>query len=343
MLEFADVRVFRSMFRLQMFTSMAAHVEKLFQNRRLRELLKFPVLFLGATPENTPAMYSLMNYADLMLGTWFPKGGMYQIVRGMVSLAEELGVTILTNQHVQHIVTNGRQATEVVTDTNRFDADIVVAGADYHHVDSQLLTPASRNYSERYWDKQVMAPSSLLFYLGVNKKLDKLLHHNLFFDEDFTQHAQEIYEDPQWPSKPLFYVCCASKTDPDCAPPGHENVFLLIPVAPGLEDTPELRERYYEMVMDRLEQLTGQSVRDAVVYKRSYAHRDFVSDYHAFKGNAYGLANTLRQTAILKPSLKNEKIKNLYYTGQLTVPGPGVPPSLISGLVVAQAVANDYT
>ena len=341
LLEFADLRVLKSLFRLQMFTSMATHVEKLFQNKRLRELLKFPVLFLGATPENTPAMYSLMNYADLVLGTWYPMGGMYQIVQAMVSLAEELGVTLLTNQNVQHIVTNGRLATEVVTYSGRFDANIVVAGADYHHVDAQLLTPAARNYSETYWDKQVMAPSSLLFYLGVNKKLDKLLHHNLFFDEDFTQHAEEIYEDPQWPSKPLFYVCCASKTDPDCAPPGHENVFLLIPVAPGLEDTPELRERYYHTVMDRLETLTGQSVRDAVVFRRSYAHRDFMHDYNAFKGNAYGLANTLRQTAILKPSLKNKKIKNLYYTGQLTVPGPGVPPSLISGLVVAREIAKN--
>ena len=341
--EFADWRVFTSMFRLQMFTSMAAHVDSLFAHPQLRKLLKFPVLFLGATPENTPAMYSLMNHADLILGTWYPKGGMYRIIEGMVSLAQEMGVKMLTHQNVQRIVTNGRLATEVVTNNSRFDADVVVASADYHHVDSQLLNKATRNYSETYWNKQVMAPSSLLFYLGVNKPLDGLLHHNLFFDQDFTQHAQEIYEDPQWPSNPLFYVCCASKTDATCAPPGHENVFLLIPVAPGLEDTPELREHYYQVVMERLEKLTGQSVRDAVVFRRSYAHRDFKEDYNAFKGNAYGLANTLRQTAILKPSLKNKKIRNLYYTGQLTVPGPGVPPSLISGLVTAQEVANSTT
>ena len=341
LLEFADWRVVSSLFRLQMFTSMATHVDKLFRHPQLRKLLKFPVLFLGATPENTPAMYSLMNHADLVLGTWYPTGGMYQIVRGMVSLAEEMGVKVLTNQPVQHIVTNGRRATEVVTATGRFDADVVVASADYHHVDSQLLTGATRNYSEAYWDRQVMAPSSLLFYLGVNKNLDHLLHHNLFFDQDFTQHAEEIYEKPRWPSNPLFYVCCASKTDPTCAPPGHENVFVLIPVAPGLEDTPELREHYYHVVMERLEKLTGQSVRDAVVYQRSYAHRNFVDDYHAFKGNAYGLANTLRQTAILKPSLKNKNVKNMYYTGQLTVPGPGVPPSLISGLVTAREVIKN--
>ncbi len=338
--EFADWRVLRSVFRLQMLTSVATHVEELFQSQKIRELLKFPVLFLGATPENTPAMYSLMNYADLVLGTWYPSKGMYQIVQGMTSLAEEMGVKIRLNQNVQHIVANGRMATEVVTDDHRFDADVVVASADYQHVDSKLLSPAARNYTDSYWDKRTMAPSSLLFYLGVNKKLDRLQHHNLFFDEDFTQHAHEIYEDPRWPSKPLFYVCCSSKTDPDCAPPGHENVFLLVPVAPGLEDTPALREHYYHVVMDRLEKLIGQSVREAVVYRRDYAHRDFVEDYNAFKGNAYGLANTLRQTALLKPSLRSKKVKNLYYTGQLTVPGPGVPPSLISGLVVAEEIAK---
>ena len=341
-LEFADARVFRSLFRLQMFTSMASHVDQLFQHPHLRQLLKFPVLFLGATPENTPAMYSLMNYADLVLGTWYPQGGMYQIIRGMVTLAEELGVKLLTDQPVRRILTSGRVATEVVTERNRFDADVVVSSADYYHTDQALLTPATRNYSETYWNERVMAPSSLLFYLGVNKKLDNLLHHNLFFDEDFTRHAEEIYETPQWPSNPLFYVCCASKTDPDCAPPDHENVFVLIPVAPGLDDSPETRKHYYDLVMKRLEWLTGQSVRDAVVYQRSYAHRDFVADYNAFRGNAYGLANTLRQTAILKPSLKNKNVDNLYYTGQLTVPGPGVPPSLISGLVVAREIARRY-
>ena len=342
LLEFADRRVVSSLFRLQMLTSMATHVDKLFHHPHLRKLLKFPVLFLGATPENTPAMYSLMNHADLVLGTWYPKGGMYQVVHGMVSLAEEMGVMIRTDQPVRRIVTHGRLATEVITETDRFDADVVVASADYHYVDSQLLTPATRNYSEDYWDRRVMAPSSLLFYLGVNKKLDRLLHHNLFFDQDFARHAKEIYEHPQWPSNPLFYVCCASKTDPECAPSGHENVFVLVPVAPGLEDTPKLREHYYHVVMERLEKLTGQSIRDSVVYQRSYAHRNFVDDYHAFKGNAYGLANTLRQTAILKPSLRNKRVKNMYYAGQLTVPGPGVPPSLISGLVTAREINNHY-
>lgn len=338
--EFADLRILRSMFRLQMFTSMATHVRQLFKSRQLIELLEFPVLFLGATPAKTPAMYSLMNYADMALGTWYPMGGMYKIVEAMLNLAEELGVVLKLNQEVKQIISDQGLATKVLTQDTEYPVDAVIGGADYQHLDQAVLSPAQRNYPPQYWDKRVMAPSSLLFYLGVNKRLHNLQHHNLFFDEDFTQHAIDIYEQPCWPEKPLFYACVPSLTDSSVAPEGHENLFLLIPLAPGLEDTEEQRERYYNLVMDRLERLSGQEIRSAVVYKRSYAHRDFVQDYHAFKGNAYGLANTLLQTAFLKPKLRSKKITNLFFTGQLTTPGPGVPPSLISGQVVAREVAK---
>lgn len=336
--EFADIRVLKSIFRLQMFQSMSSHVRKLFQHDQLRQMLEFPVLFLGATPENTPAMYSLMNYADLVLGTWYPMGGMHKIVEGMVTLAREQGVELRTAEAVEKIrVVDGR-AQEVVTNKGNYTVDIVVGAADYHHVEQELLDAEWRQYTEAYWDRRTMAPSSLLFYVGVNKKLKGLHHHNLFFDEDFFRHAVEIYDQPQWPSKPLFYVCAPSVTDLSVAPDGCENLFILIPTAPNLEDTEVEREKYYEVVMERLEKLTGQEVRNSVVYKRSYAHRDFISDYHAYKGNAYGLANTLRQTAFLKPKLRSKKVSNLYYAGQLTTPGPGVPPSLISGQVVAAEI-----
>ncbi len=339
--EFADWRIVSSMFRLQMFTSMSRHVRSLFKNEKLIQLLEFPVLFLGATPQNTPALYSLMNYADLSLGTWYPQGGMYKIVEGMVRLAQSLGVQIETEQEVSKIETSDGWAKKVRTKQGRaFEADVVVGGADYHHLDTQVLDKSQRNYTPAYWDKRTMAPSSLLYYIGVNKRLDRLQHHNLFFDEDFNQHAQEIYDRPEWPKRPLFYVSAPSKTDASVAPEGCENLFLLIPVAPGLEDSPEVRERYYQLIMDRLEHLTQQKIREHVVYRRDYAHADFVADYHAFKGNAYGLANTLLQTAFLKPRMRNRHIKNLFYTGQLTVPGPGVPPSLISGQVVAKLIAN---
>ena len=339
-LEFADLRILKSMFRLQMFTSMSTHVRQLFKNRQLIELLEFPVLFLGATPAKTPAMYSLMNYADMALGTWYPMGGMYKIVEAMVSLAEELGVSLKLNQEVKQITTSNGLATEVITQNAEYAVDAVIGGADYHHLDQQVLAPDQRNYDATYWETRVMAPSSLLFYVGVKKRLKNLQHHNLFFDEDFTQHAIDIYEQPRWPEKPLFYVCAPSITDPSVAPEGHENLFILIPLAPDLDDTEAQRERYYQVVMDRLERLTGQEIRSEVVYKRSYAHRDFVQDYHAFKGNAYGLANTLFQTAFLKPKLRSKKVANLFFTGQLTTPGPGVPPSLISGQVVAREVAK---
>lgn len=341
-MEFADLRILQSMFRLQMFSSMSGHVRKLFKNQKLRELLEFPVLFLGATPANTPAMYSLMNYADIALGTWYPLGGMHKIVEGMVALAEELGVSFHYDAEVERIDVQNGHAKGVQTKAGYFDADVVVGGADYHHVEQHLLDKPYRRYSERYWDKRTMAPSSLLFYLGVNKRIPGLLHHNLFFDEDFTQHAVDIYDKPRWPERPLFYACVPSMTDPTVAPEGCENIFLLVPLAPGLEDTEEQRERYYHKIMDRLEQRTGTSIREHVVYKRSYAHRDFEADYHAYKGNAYGLANTLLQTAFLKPKLKSNKVSNLYYTGQLTTPGPGVPPSLISGEVVAREILKEH-
>lgn len=337
-LEFADIRVFKSLFRLQMFSSISSQIRSLFTHPKLIELLEFPVLFLGATPQNTPAMYSLMNYADLILGTWYPMGGMHKIIEGMIQVAEELGVKIILNQEVKNIHVPNGHATKVITQDKEYHADVVVGSADYHHVEQVLLNKEHRQYSPAYWDKRTMAPSSLLFYLGINKKLQNLQHHNLFFDEDFNLHAAEIYTNPKWPTAPLFYACMPSKTDKTVAPAGCENLFLLVPLAPDLEDTELLREYYYGLIMDRLEDLTGQKIRDAVVYKRSFAHNDFKADYHAYKGNAYGLANTLRQTAILKPKMRSPKVKNLFYTGQLTTPGPGMPPSIISGQVVAAEI-----
>lgn len=340
--EFMNLRLLLDVLRMDVFQSFHKHIRSYFSHPRIIKLMEFPILFLGALPENTPALYSLMNYADINLGTWYPMGGMHKIIEGMVQLAEEKGVEFTYNQDVKEIQVEAGIATRVVTATDAFEADVIVASADYHHVEKNLLPLQYQSYSDNYWDSRVMAPSSLIFYLGVNKRLKKLRHHNLFFDEDFEPHAREIYTHPRWPAKPLFYVSVPSVTDPGVAPEGCENLFILIPVAPGLQDTDEVREKYYNLVMDRLEKLTNQPIRPHVVYKRSYAHNDFIQDYNAFKGNAYGLANTLLQTAVLKPGLKSKKVQNLFYTGQLTVPGPGVPPSLISGQVVAKEVAKEF-
>ncbi|MBC7399254.1 MAG: phytoene desaturase [Mucilaginibacter sp.] len=298
-------------------------------------LLEFPVLFLGATPQNTPAMYSLMNYADLVLGTWYPMGGMNKIVKAMVSLAESLGVEIKTDTEVTKIEVVNKQVTNIKTNKGDIKADMVIAGADYQHVDQHLLEEPHRNYTKKYWDSRKLSPSSLLFYIGLNKKVDGIHHHNLFFDADFEQHAQQIYHSPQWPDEPLFYVCCPSKTDSSVAPEGCENLFFLMPVAPGLDDNDTIREKYFELLLTRFESITGQSIRDNIIVKRSYALNDFKADYHSFKANAYGLANTLNQTAFFKPAMRNKHVKNLLYTGQLTVPGPGVPPAIISGQIGA--------
>jgi len=341
LMEFADTRVLSGLFKLQLLSSISKEVRGYFKNDKLIQLLEFPVLFLGATPADTPALYSLMNYADLKLGTWYPMGGMIKVVEGMVSLAEEMGVEIKYNCEVSKLSVTNNKVTVVETNQGDFSCDFVVGGADYNHIEQQLLDKEYRRYTPKYWDTRDMAPSSLLFYCGLDKKLDNFLHHTLFFDESFDVHANEIYKDPQWPSKPLFYTSCTSKTDPDVAPETGESLTILIPLAPGLkEDNDEIREKYFSIVRDRTLQLTGQDIAENLSFKKSYALNEFKSDYHAFKGNAYGLANTLKQTAIFRPSIRSKKVKNLFYTGQLTVPGPGVPPSLISGQVTAKVLTE---
>ena len=336
--EFINKETLTGVLQLDVFQNMHKHIRKYFKNEKIIKLLEFPILFLGATPKNTPALYSLMNYADIKLGTWYPEGGMHKIVEAMVNLAEEKGVKFYTNEEVKKLSYLNREITYVITTKKTYDADYVICSGDYHHFDQNILDEKFRNYSETYWDKRVLAPSSLLFYIGLDKKLKNVLHHCLFFDKDFEKHAEEIYTTPRWPSEPLFYASFTSKSDSTVAPKGHENMFLLMPTAPDLEDNKIIRERYFDLIISRLEKLTNQNIKDHIVYKKSYAIRDFKKDYHSFKGNAYGLANTLFQTAILKPSLKNKKLKNLFFCGQLTVPGPGVPPSLISGNVVAREV-----
>jgi len=339
--EFLDSRILKGLFNLHLFSSFSKYIRTYFKNKKILELLEFPVLFLGAMPKDTPALYSLMNYADISLGTWYPMGGMYKFIEAFEKIAREQGVKIMTNHEITEVIHHQNKVTHLVTNKGEFETDILISGADYHHTDTQLLKEKA-NYTEKYWNSRTMAPSCLLFYLGITKKIDELEHHNLFFDEDFEVHAKEIYKDPTWPSAPLFYVSMPSKTDDSVAPKGKENLFLLIPIAPNLSDDEATREQYFNLLMDRLEAKTGTSIREHICYKKSYCVSDFKHDYHAFKGNAYGLANTLRQTAILKPSLKNKVLKNVYYTGQLTVPGPGVPPSIISGEVVAKQIIKDF-
>jgi phytoene desaturase len=340
--ELFDFSLIKDSFRLHVFQSISTYIRKFFRDPRIVKILEFPVLFLGARPQSTPALYSLMNYADMALGTWYPMGGMYKVVEAMTRVAELQGVKFQYNSNVQQLELNAVKAKALYVNNTYVPCDYVVAGADYHHVEQNLIPARFRRYSASYWEKRVMAPSSLLFYIGVNKKLIGLLHHTLFFDEDFDQHAREIYDNPKWPTAPQFYISCPSKTDESVAPASCENLLILIPVAPGLTDTEDIREKYFNLVMARLENILGEQIRDNIVFKRSYAHNDFIKDYNAFKGNAYGLANTLLQTANLKPGIVNKKVNNLFYAGQLTVPGPGVPPAIISGQVAARQLMKRH-
>jgi len=336
--EFADLNLIKGAFRLQVFSSFSKHVRKYFSHPKLIALMEFPVLFLGAMPNETPALYSLMNYAGLKLGTWYPKGGFGKVIEAMKYVAEKNGTHFHLNATVEKIGIENNQAKYILVNGEDFNCDAIVASADYHHVERKLLPNEYRNYDENYWEKKTFAPSCLIYFLGINKKINALNHHTLFFDEDLNQHSKEIYQIPQWPSKPLFYVCCPSKSDDDVAPARHENIFLLMPIAPGLNDSGDMREKYFQLMISRLESQVKENISTHIDFKKSYCINDFVSDYNSYKGNAYGLANTLKQTAILKPKIRNKKVKNLFYAGQLTVPGPGVPPSIVSGKIASEQV-----
>lgn len=338
MLEFAKPEVLKGLQKMQLIGSFTKELSKYFSDNNLQMLMKFPVLFLGAKPEKTPALYSLMNYADMELGTWYPEGGMSAIPLAMKKLALEKGVEFKLNTIVQKLNVGKKEVKEVITDSGTFSGDWIISSADYHHTE-KLLSPSYRNYDEAYWDKKTFAPSCLLFFVGVNKKIEGLKHHNLFFDTNFDAHAETIYDTKTWPKEPMFYTCCPSKTDDDVAPEGKENLFILFPVAAGLEDINDKeKEKYFKMAIERMENRTGCKFAEDVLFHQSFSINDFKDTYNSYKGNAYGLANTLMQTAFLRPKIKNKKIKNLFYTGQLTVPGPGVPPALISGQIVSDYI-----
>jgi phytoene desaturase len=322
--------------RLNQFVNSLSHiVRKNIKSKKLTQILEFPVLFLGAKPEKTPAFYCLMNHADMGLGTWYIEGGFFKLVKAMASLAKSLGVKVETNSAIEKILIENNKATALVVNSKTIVTDFIVSGADYRHTEL-LIDKAYRNYSEKYWQSRTMAPSALLFYVGFDKQVENVSHHTLFFDTDFKEHAEKIYDEPGWPEKPLFYASFTSKTDTNAAPKGKENAVFLIPLAPGIKDDEETREKYFNQILNRMEIMIKQKLSNAVIFKKSYCVSDFENDYNAFKGNAYGLANTLLQTGFLKPKLESKKVRNLLYTGQLTVPGPGVPPTIISGKISAQ-------
>lgn len=334
-LEFVSPKIAKSALKLDLLSNFHRFVRKYFSDPKLIMLMEFPVIFLGAAPKDIPALYSLMNYGGYKLGTWYPMGGFYKVIEAMYQIGKEQGVQFHLNSNVEEIKIKNGKAGSIVVNGTEIEFDTIIASSDYHHTEN-LIQKEYKNYDEEYWKKKIFAPSCLIYYLGFKEKIPNLKHHTLFFENDLDLHTNEIYENKKWPTKPLFYTCCPSKTDKNVAPANGENIFLLMPVATGIDDNEETREKYFLEMIQRLEKHTKSSdLLSKIEYKKSYCINDFKKDYNAYEGNAYGLANTLNQTAVLKPSLRNKRVKNLFYTGQLTVPGPGVPPSIISGKIAA--------
>lgn len=339
-LEYLEPKLITNSFKLDLLKSISDSIKKKFKNDKLRKILEFPVLFLGAKPTKTPALYSMMNYADIQLGTWYPIGGMYEIANAFTRVASEQNVNIEVDQSVKSVQIENNKITKVYTYNKEYEADAVVNCSDYNYFDQNILSKEYSEYNNKYWNTRVLAPTCLLFYLGVSKKINNIEHHNLFFDSDFDVHSSEIYDTHTWPKEPLFYLSATTKTD-NTAPEGHENLFILIPLSTKLVETEAVIDDYYNMVLDRIETKTGENIRDNIVYKKVFSRKDFINDYNSFQGNAYGLANTLMQTGFLKPKMKSSKLSNLYHAGQLTVPGPGLPPSILSGKIAANLLHKE--
>jgi len=341
--EYLSIDVLKYFFKLDLFKSLRSHINNYFSNKKIKNFLEFPAMFLGGSPKNTPALYSLMNYGDIKKGTWYPEGGMYKIAEAFSSLSKELGVEHILGDPIVKLDIKNKSIKSATSKSGKiFNSDYFLAGLEYPFVQTKLLDEKHRSYNLNYWSKKHVAPSALIFYLGLSSKVKNIEHHNLFFDKDFDKHLIEIFDNKVLPSEPLFYVCCPSKTDSSIVPNDDmENIFILIPIGPGSEDSQSIRDKYFDQVINRMEIITKQKIKNKIIVKKSFCVNDFVNRYNAYKGNAYGLANTLLQSAVFKPKIKDKIIRNLFYTGHFTVPGPGLPPAIISGKIASNEILKD--
>lgn len=327
--------------KLHVFESMDRYTKRFFSSSLSRKILEYTIVFLGGTPKSTPALYSLMSHVDFNLGVWYPIGGINKVVEALERLCKSHNVKIITNKEVEKIIVENGIARGVVVGNETINADIIVSNADYAHMETKLLEEKYRSYKKEYFEKAKIAPSGFVIFLGLKKKLPKLVHHNLFLENDWNKHFETIFEKPSWPDAPSYYISCPSKTDPSIAPDGFENIFILVPVASGLEDAEETIEKYYKKIIKHFEKVVGEKIEDQIVVKRIFTHTDFIKDYNAYKGTALGLSHTLWQSAIFRPSNKSKKVENLYYTGQYTHPGIGVPMTLICSEIVAKKISDE--
>ena len=338
--DYLDLDVARQARGLSLLGSMQGHVEDYFDHPKLQQIMQYTLVFLGGSPKNTPALYNLMSHVDFNLGVWYPEDGIGGVIDGIAELGRELGVEYETNRPATGI--KGREGAFLVeTPEGPLRPDLVVSNADYHHTDQELLPDERQGYDADYWDSRTYAPSAFLLYLGVEGNVDELAHHTLVLPTDWEEHFEQIFEDPAWPDDPAYYCCVPSETDDDVAPDGHSALFVLVPIAPGLEDTPEQREQYRELVLDDLADHTGTDLRDRIALEEQFCIEDFANRYNSYEGTALGLAHTLRQTAVFRPSRRSSDCPGLYFTGSYTTPGIGVPMCLVSGEHTADALLAD--
>jgi len=341
-MDFFDLRLITQGLRLHIFESVDKFARRYFKSDKLRKVLEYTMVFLGGSPDNTPALYSIMSHVDFGLGVWYPMGGMGRITEALEKVASENGVEIRLSEEVKKIKVSGGRVCGVETDLGSYPCDLVVVNADYEHAESKLLDKEWRSFGRRYWESRKMGPSAYLIYLGLNKRIKGLQHHNLYLDEKWSEHFDTIFKRPQWPDNPSFYVSCPSKTDPSVAPEGCENLFVLVPVAAGIEDLPQIREKYFNKTIAHLEKLCGDSIKDSIIVKRDFAHNDFIREYNSYKGTSLGLSHTLFQTAVFRPARKSKKADGLYYCGAYNHPGIGVPMVLISAQICASSIKEKY-
>jgi len=338
--DFFNKRVMTEGRKLPLFSKVQSLVNSKFKSEILRKVMQYQTILLGTAPGDAPGIYTLMNYVDFVQGVWYPEGGIYKVIEALERIAIKNGVEIQTNSPVQSInAQNGIVTGISLEDGREMIADIVVSNADIVHTDQKLLEKRYQQKSPRYWDKRLMAPSAFILYLGVDGEIPSLQHHNLLFSERWEENFKQIFKKPEWPTDPSLYVCAPSKSDPTVAPKGKENLFVLVPVAAGLQHNDEFLEKYASFVIKQMqENMDIPDLRERIIYKKIYAVKDFIKDYNAFKGSALGLAHTLSQTAIFRPNNINKKLKGLYYVGAGTNPGIGMPICLISAELVYKRI-----
>lgn len=342
--DFFSLSTIQDGLRANAFQSMQKYVAQYFSNTEVQKIVQFPLVFLGTNPSNAPALYNILSHVDFRQGTYYPQGGMYRVVESLVAMAEKRGATFHYDAAVSEIRAAGGIASGITLDSGEtIEADYIVSNADLAHTETVLLKNQSdRTYPERYWKRRTLAPSAMLLYLGVKKRFPKLQHHNLVFCKDWDANFKSLSESKTWPADPSFYVCNPNKTDPSVAPKNKENLFVLIPLPANTRHTDQEAEAYADhilAVMEKTMHLDG--LRDAIVYKKIFAGKDFSEQFNSYGGTALGLAHTLKQTAALRPRNQSKKLDNLFYVGANTTPGIGLPMCLVSAQLVYKRLIGD--